>query len=122
MERLNARRRRRRRPRPDVATITTTNTIVAARRVCAYDCAPNGRSSNVGNNAPAAINRKSTPGLWNTFQTPKIDPNTNHSNIATSIAVERRVHERVGTRVLRARYVPQIDIFVRREQSTCLGA
>src|SRR5438876_4230983 len=76
-------------------------------------------SINSGSKAPAAIRRKSSPGLWNTFQTPKIAPKTNHRSIRASLwrrgRVESRVHERVGIRVLGAWHMLQVDLVVGRE-------
>ena len=105
--RLNARRRRSRRPRPAVSAIVSVSTTTADSSVCAYASSRNGASSASGSNAPNAIRRKSRPGLWNTFQTPKIEPNASQSTVSPSTV--RRIPRRraPGSRARRPRCSPR---------------
>ena len=64
------------------------------------------RRSRAAASAPSAISRKSSPELWNTFHTPKIDPNVNQKNMsdaASSAAFDERVGVGVLSRAARAR-------------------
>ena len=98
----SARRRRSRRPRPVVTSIVDHEHDASPRAACARRPARRtaGRAASAAAR-PRAIRRKSRPGLWNTFQTPKIAPNTNHSSIQCIVDVgpsSAGVHERVGVR------------------------